>query len=178
VRDAVETQCLSGDDGLRAHRRLAGYFRGQDYFLESIEEQRLLARRIPPGARTANVRKADELLWQHLRGAQWDGVATLLTDVFFLEAKAEAGLVFQLALDFMEYLRDGPAEDPRRRHIELLHQAPRRDVHFIAHRPNTLFQCLWNSGWWHDCADAAQYYGSADAAIRTKRPCRERRPRN
>lgn len=161
VRDAVETQCLSGDDGLRAHRRLAGYFRGQDYFLESIEEQRLLAKRVPPGARTANVRKADELLWQQLRGAQWDEVATLLTDVFFLEAKAEAGLVFQLALDFMEYLRDGPAEDPRRHHIELLHQALRRDVHFIAHRPNTLFQCLWNSGWWHDCAEAAQYYGSA-----------------
>lgn len=162
VRDAVEAWCLDGEDGIRTHRELARYFHGQDSFLESLEEQRLRAKRFPPTARPVNVRKADELFWQRLRGEQWDEVATLVTDLFFLEAKTEAGLVFDLSRDYAECLHVCPAHDPRRRNIRLLEQAIRRDIHFIARHPSTLFQCLWNSAWWYDCPDAAKHYDPPD----------------
>lgn len=82
-------------------QRLAKYFAEQDYFLESLEEQRARARRLPPTPRPANVRKVDELPWQLLEVAKlagkddpksphWDAVADLFTDLHFLEAKAEA----------------------------------------------------------------------------------------
>lgn len=91
------------DDGARSstHARLAKYFRSQDYFTESLEEQRARARRLPPTPRPANIRKVDELPWQLLQVAKlsgkddpkslhWDAVADLFTDLHFLEAKAEA----------------------------------------------------------------------------------------
>ena len=84
-----------------AHARLGEYFASQDYFLESLEEQRARAKRLPPTPRPANVRKVDELPWQLLQVAKlsgkddpqsphWDAIADLFTDLHFLEAKAEA----------------------------------------------------------------------------------------
>lgn len=99
---AVRAKCLSDDETQSAaHARLAEYFRGQDYFMESLEEQRARARRLPPTPRPANIRKVDELPWQMLQVAKlsgrddpesphWDAVADLFTDLHFLEAKAEA----------------------------------------------------------------------------------------
>jgi hypothetical protein len=89
------------EDRSAAHARLAAYFKGQDYFLESLEEQRARAKRLPPTPRPANVRKVDELPYQLLQVAKlsgkddaksphWDAVADLFTDLHFLEAKAEA----------------------------------------------------------------------------------------
>jgi hypothetical protein len=83
------------------HSRLATFFANQDYFLESLEEQRARAKRLPPTPRPANIRKVDELPWQLLEVARlfgkddpksphWDTVADLFTDLHFLEAKAEA----------------------------------------------------------------------------------------
>lgn len=99
---AVSEQFLR-DDGSRsgAHARLAGYFQKQDYFRESLEEQRARAKRLPPTPRPANIRKVDELPWQMLQVAilsgkddpkspHWDAVADLFTELQFLEAKAEA----------------------------------------------------------------------------------------
>src|SRR5256885_7009789 len=51
-----------------------------------------------------------------------------------------------------------PEGHPRRRILTLLDEAVRRDVHFLARHPTTLFQCLWNTCWWYDCPDAAQHY--------------------
>jgi telomerase protein component 1 len=84
-----------------AHAQLARYFAGQDYFLESLEEQQARARRLPPTPRPANIRKVDELPHQLLQVAKlsgkddpksphWDAVADLFTDLHFLAAKAEA----------------------------------------------------------------------------------------
>jgi hypothetical protein len=99
---AVRDQYLAGDEARSAaHARLAAYFREQDYFMESLEEQRARAKRLPPTPRPANVRKVDELPWQTLQVAKlsgkddpksphWDAVADLFTDLHFLEAKAEA----------------------------------------------------------------------------------------
>jgi telomerase protein component 1 len=84
-----------------AHARLAKYFGDQHYFLESLDEQRARAKRLPPTPRPANIRKVNELPYQLLQVAKlsgkdnpksphWDAVADLFTDLHFLEAKAEA----------------------------------------------------------------------------------------
>ena len=91
----------------------------------------------------------------------WDELEMLLTDVFFLEAKIEAGLAFELAGDFEMALAALPADRPIRQILWLLDEAIRRDIHFIARHardyPQGLFQCLWNSGWWYDCDEAARH---------------------
>ncbi len=83
------------------HARLAKFFAKQDYFLESLEDQRARARRLPPTPRPSNIRKVDELPWQLLEVAKlfgkddatsehWNAIADLFTDLNFLEAKSEA----------------------------------------------------------------------------------------
>lgn len=95
----------------------------------------------------------------HLRHTQrWDDLATLLMDLAFLEAKCRAGLVFELADDFRHALRELPSNQPDRQHLRLLEEALLRDIHFIARHPTALFQCLWNTGWWYDCPQAAAHY--------------------
>jgi hypothetical protein len=100
-RAVRERYLTSEETQAAAHTRLAEYFAGQDYFAESLEEQRARARRLPPTPRPVNIRKVDELPWQRLEIAKllgkddpksphWDAVADLLTDWQFLEAKAEA----------------------------------------------------------------------------------------
>ena len=42
--------------------------------------------------------------------------------------------------------------------LGVLKKAIKRDLSFIARRPTALFQCLWNSCWWYDRPDAAEYY--------------------
>jgi hypothetical protein len=87
----------------KPHGRLADFFGKQDYFLESLEDQRARARRLPPTPRPANIRKVEELPYHLLEVAkqadpesknpeakEWDAVADLLTSWQFLEAKAEA----------------------------------------------------------------------------------------
>src|SRR5262245_49965479 len=82
----------------------------------------------------------------------------LLTDLSVLEAKADAGLAFDLADDFAAALRQMPSERLAVPILGLLGEALRRDLHFIDRHPSCLFQCLWNSGWWYDCPDAALHY--------------------
>lgn len=99
---AVKDQFLPDEAAISsAHQQLAFYFESQDYFTESLEEQRARAKRLPPTPRPVNIRKVDELPWQLLQVAKlsgkddpksphWDKVADLFTDIHFLEAKAEA----------------------------------------------------------------------------------------
>jgi WD40 repeat protein len=96
-----------------------------------------------------------------LAAGRREALHALLTDWRFLEAKAAAGLVFELASDFAVAVAALPEGKDRRR-LGLLEEAIRRDVHFVQrHRegyPQALFQSLWNSCWWYDCADAAGHY--------------------
>jgi WD40 repeat protein len=95
----------------------------------------------------------------HLAASQcWDDLATTLTDLFFLEAKADAGRVFDLVGDFALATQNLPQNHPRQRIIELLEEALRMDVHFISRHPMCLFQCFWNRCWWYDCPTAAKHY--------------------
>jgi WD40 repeat protein len=104
---------------------------------------------------------------RHLPGhlvapALWEHLESLLTDLFFLEAKAAAGMVFGLADDFRAAVASVPRDRPRHRTLGLLEEALRRDLHFIDRHagpyPQVLFQCLWNSCWWFDCDEASAHY--------------------
>ena len=63
-------------------------------------------------------------------------------------------MIFELVKDFSAVLDAMPADHPKRRILRLLEEALRCDVHFIARHATTLFQCIWNNGWWYDCSEA------------------------
>lgn len=106
LRPASALPQVSPDDA-HPHARLARHFQNpknfddQKYFLETLEEQRARAKRLPPSPRIVNIRMVDELPFQLLEVAKlfgkddaksphWDRIADLFTDIHFLEAKAEA----------------------------------------------------------------------------------------
>ncbi len=97
----------------------------------------------------------------------WERLEALLKDWEFLEAKAEMVLeaeaegemVYDLARAF-DRAREawpGGAFPPL---LRLLRQAIYNDLSFLRRHPKALFQCLWNRGWWYDCAEAARHYES------------------
>jgi WD40 repeat protein len=67
-------------------------------------------------------------------------------------------MIFELAQDFHDAVAAMPGEHPNHRMLELLEEAIRQDIHFIARHPTTLFQCMWNTCWWYDCPEAAKHY--------------------
>jgi WD40 repeat protein len=86
-------------------------------------------------------------------------LTSLLRDLRWLEAKTEAGLVFDLAMDFTRVVDSLPPMHPALRHLHLLERALRVvDISIIARHRTILFQCLWNQGWWYDSPDAAVHY--------------------
>jgi len=67
-------------------------------------------------------------------------------------------VIFSLAQDFHDAVAAIPPGHPKHRMLELLEEAIRRDIHFIARHPTTLFQCMWNTCWWYDCPEAEKHY--------------------
>ena len=67
-------------------------------------------------------------------------------------------MIFELTQDFHDALVAMPQEHSKRWMLGLLEKAVRRDIHFIAHHPTTLFQCMWNTCWWYDSPKAAHHY--------------------
>jgi WD40 repeat protein len=88
-----------------------------------------------------------------LEAGRREEAESLLTSPAFLEAKAEAGLVYDLAGDFAE-----AAEGPSSPVLRPLEEALRRDLPFLGRHPAALFQCLWNSCWWYDGPESAAHY--------------------
>jgi WD40 repeat protein len=153
------------------HKSLADWLTEPDLAgsLHSVSRQRGRQRLADLGwaAYRRGVRSLSGYALRHLprhlsETGRWEDLETLLSDLGFLETKAEAGLVFDLAEDFTEAVRQAPAERPRRRLLGLLEEALRRDLHFIARQPEAMFQCLWNSCWWYDCPAAAHHYAAPE----------------
>ncbi|NUQ65362.1 MAG: hypothetical protein HUU20_23085 [Pirellulales bacterium] len=67
-------------------------------------------------------------------------------------------MIFELVHDFSDTVAAMPAEHPKYRILCLLEEAVRRDVHFIDRHPTAMFQCTWNTCWWHDSPEAARHY--------------------
>jgi WD40 repeat protein len=96
---------------------------------------------------------------QHLLAAgRAEEVLELMTDLSFLEARAQAGQVYELGADFHDAVWLVGKEHPRRHLLWLLAEALRGEVHAIARHPSLLFQCLWNRCWWYDCPAAEPHY--------------------
>lgn len=162
LRQAVLEQYGSHVEAVVVHSEIAEYFHHQDWFFESLEQQRQRAELLQPTQRPANLRKVIELPLQCMKVAQhskqWHEVEILFTDLLFLEAKVEAGLAYDLAGDFSNAVKAMPMECPKHHILKLLHEALVRDIHFIANHPTTVFQCLWNTCWWYDCDMAKDFY--------------------
>jgi WD40 repeat protein len=96
---------------------------------------------------------------KHLLACErFDELAELLTNWILLEAKTNAGMVFELASELGEIARRLPVGHSHYHALRLLEQALRTDIYFIARHPSTLFQCLWNRAWWHDAPVAVRHY--------------------
>jgi WD40 repeat protein len=131
------------------HLLLTDYFHSKDYFLESIEKQRARAKELPPTPRPVNIRKVTELPWQTMKVKDLKKTEELFTNLFFLEAKTEAGNIFELLSDLRNAIKILPTNNIINSILCLLVEAIRRDIHFIDRHPTTLLQCLYNLGIWY-----------------------------
>lgn len=93
---------------------------------------------------------------------EWKKVYEILTDIKFLEQKVINGLSYEILQDFSEAKRRLPEDSKYHNVLNLLHEALRRDINFIARHsydyPQALFQCMWNSCYWFDSPEAAKHY--------------------
>lgn len=144
LADAVGRRYLStSDDRRAAHQAMAAFF--------AAMPDRIAGSRIP------NARRADELPWQLAQAEQWHTLSALFFEPAFLEAKAEAGLVYDLLAEVSTTLRcaSDAAIDPV---LGLLNEALRVNAEFIARHPTALFQSVWNSAWWDGNPEATAHY--------------------
>jgi hypothetical protein len=108
-------------------------------------------------------------------------------------------MIFDLAKDFSAALAAMLEEHPKRRMLELLEEAIRRDIQpptplltrgcggpgFIARHPTTLFQFMWNTCWWYDYLEpklplpipTRRVYGCSPRVV-LRRPVNELRKRD
>ena len=149
---AVSERCLDESSVRSYHQDLAGYFH---------------AKLNPPGVEAWSgeyPRALSELPHHQTEGQLWEPLEATLTALPFLEGKVSVGMAFESAGDFAAAVEGLPADDLGRRTLQLLEEALRRDIHFIARHaddyPQGLFQCLWNTCWWYDCEEAAAHYKS------------------
>lgn len=146
------------------HKKLAEYYSNQNYWMESPDIQYKISIN-PTNPRLVNIRKLIELPWQLMQIKQYDQLGRLFIDISFLEAKTEAGMIFDLADDFSKVIQIIPGGHPIIRILNFLEEAIRRNIHFIFKHPTSLFQCLWNTCWWYDCPDALNHYEKTNRGI-------------
>src|SRR5262249_52937997 len=102
-------------------------------------------------------------LARHLGQAQRrEELGHLLLNLHWLETKVASGLAYDLPSEFEAALTALAPEQPERRLVDLIKEALRRDIEFIALHPSTLFQCLWHTCWWFDSQEAQWHYERAD----------------
>ena len=158
LREAVERRYLPDNDARRQrHTETARLLHDRADPLRAGEWRSCPA--LAEELRHSLIMRALTELPYHVTAAdEWATLEGVLTDLRFAESKAESGMVFDLAEDFTAAVDATPRERPLWKHLRLLNQALRNDLHFISRHPSTLFQCFWNSGWWYDCDDAAKHY--------------------
>jgi WD40 repeat protein len=146
LRRVAKERFLSGECAERRHAQLTAFFSKQELFFESIEEQR--KRKPPPTSRPVNVRKVVELPWQLLKVGDSVGLVKILTDIHFLESKAEGGLISELLTDFESVLATVQKDNPDAPILRRLFNAIQGEFAFLSRFPTSLFQCIVNSSGW------------------------------
>jgi WD40 repeat protein len=110
------------------------------------------------GGVRVNQRKVEELVGLQLEYARQTGeyseLIRLLTDLDFLEAQVQAGLLFEIPIE-LSSAREliGPSH-PDHVVLSLLEEAIRREINYVHAAPDALFQVLWNRLWWQDSPEA------------------------
>ncbi|MCE5239799.1 TIR domain-containing protein [bacterium] len=170
----LEQRALVRLDGVAPNRRVSLHDLVYDYMAQMVADEAALhgdlveayRAKCPEGwASGPNDGYFFEHLREHLKAAgRAEEILALCLDLWWLEAKTEAGLVFDLPRDLEAGQAALSLDDPVCKNLRLLEQALRNDLHFVARHPTTLFQCLWNSAWWYDCPDAAHYCAPPSAA--------------
>jgi WD40 repeat protein len=161
VAEAVKVRYFTGEEKRESHRRLATYFGRQQSWVGAQ-----YSTGVP------NSRKASELVHHLIRGRMWDVVQDILAGenaLPLLEAKVAAGQAFDLAAHFADVLQTATPDEVRHTVFTQLEAALRRDIGFIDKHsidyPQALFQCLWNSCWWHDCPELDAHCEARSAAV-------------
>ncbi|MBI3273105.1 MAG: TIR domain-containing protein [Planctomycetes bacterium] len=152
----------SVSDWLTTKDRRTGLHLAGPYAVDAADGERRLAeegmREHGRGAERMSAYMIAHLPAHLARAGREDDLEAVLTDLVYLEVKAAAGRALELVGDFTEAKRVLEADRPGRERVRLLGKAISRDAAFVALHPTALFQCLWNSCWWHDCAEAAEHY--------------------
>jgi WD40 repeat protein len=86
------------------------------------------------------------LVWHLLELGDCRSVAIVL-DIDYLEIKAERGWIFELIEELASVARMQPESDRR---LDAISGALQRNGGYIARRPTTLFQCVWNTCCWEN----------------------------
>ena len=140
-----------GRGGMRRyHQRLADYFisKGRDYS-----------------------RGLYEICYQQQWAESYSALLATLTDMDFLRAKSEAGMVDDLLDDFERALENTAVPLPpalsvssasgitvNRKTLSLLGQAIKLDLQFLRQQPQYLLQSLWNHCYWYDAPETEAHY--------------------
>jgi hypothetical protein len=99
-----------------------------------------------------------------LDAGQWGEAYDLLTTLTYVEAKAKAGYVGDLAEDFKSAAEAAPrSRRAEARILRVLGRAIEHEMGFLRRHPECAFQVCWNRGWWTD-ASAAEHYFDVEAS--------------
>ncbi len=122
LAEAVDNVYLARSGARQQHHHaLAEYFAGETWLLRT--EAPLVA----------NARKCDELPWQLIKARDWDAVTEALANLEFIQAKAVAGMVYEMVQDFNSALEAIPEhEDQVREDRERLARLSRYSQDLVA----------------------------------------------
>lgn len=117
------------------------------------------------------VRSLDELPYQLQWSEQYTQLLKLLTSITFLQGKGQRNLIQGLREDFRLALDNQIVAIPQNCNVEitpeisvdrntvrLIHKALEIDFHLLQHEPQSIFHCLWNRCYWHDCPELEERY--------------------
>jgi WD40 repeat protein len=110
-----------------------------------------------------------------LDAGQWKEAYDLLTTLAYVEAKAQAGYVGDLAEDFRAAAEAAPSSRrAEARILRVLGRALEYEIRFLRRHPECLFQVCWNRGWWTDADPAGRFFKVKESAKTNYQPPWER----
>ncbi len=136
------------------HSRIAEYFSGQPWFIESSNLKQKNKLSPKSKLRKVNFRKVEELPYLLIVSESWTGTESLLTTTDFLEAACQSDRAYELLSFYSQALIQLPDQSPTIGKIRMLEAALRFNINFIAAHsqefPHAIFQCLWNFCAWNN----------------------------
>jgi NACHT domain- and WD repeat-containing protein len=150
-REVVKSEILE-DEFVHFHTLIESYFSDEkNHPVRFITEK---------GDVVYNVRKLTELPFHQSAAGLIENVYKTLTDFIFLDSKVKIGKTYELIEDFQQAINlDEEQNFPL---LKLIAKAFRTDINFIARHPDSFFQSLYNSCWWHDHQEKSDFYKSSN----------------